>query len=301
MTGGWVAGVLFEAWRSTEHVAGVRVARPTLYTATSRRRSSISSSWHEREFLITTSLLDDVTAERAEALGEERGGRAPWCRCERSTCRWHGGTDGHSDALPRARARVSARALVERRGAERCHAGPGRCTCRAAAGRRDSTRRPWRSSCAPACRSARSSPARARRSRRVIDRLDYAMAEHWLATLADAGAGRAARGMAVAEMMLALGREDYRARRPRGRSPAAWSSERERLARESPRAAGDDGLELLAPGPLAGRAHEVGVGGRRTAPEMEAVRYTLNLVDHELVGGRLDRADALSGSPLDAW
>src|ERR687885_824363 len=72
-TGGWVAGVLFEAWRSAEHVAGVGGEADALHGYLS---SQILAQLEpeERELLITTSVLDDVTAERAEALGVDDAG-----------------------------------------------------------------------------------------------------------------------------------------------------------------------------------------------------------------------------------
>ena len=129
----------------------------------------------------------------------------------------------------------------------------------------------------------------------MIDRLDYAMAERWLATLgplAPAGAG----GMAVAEMMLALGREDY-ARCGRVADRLHMVSERQRLARESPRAAGMMAWSYWHLGRWRD-AQEV-VSAAPDSPEIEAVRFTLNLVDHELAGGRPINP-TLSGSPLDA-
>jgi ATP/maltotriose-dependent transcriptional regulator MalT/DNA-binding SARP family transcriptional activator len=67
-TGGWVAGVLFEAWRSDVHVHGAGGEADPLsgYLAT-----EIMSTLGEPEqsFLISTSLLEEVTPARAEALG----------------------------------------------------------------------------------------------------------------------------------------------------------------------------------------------------------------------------------------
>ena len=49
-------------------------ARPTRSTATCPRRSSSSSHPDDREFLIATSLLDEVTPAAAEALGQDAAG-----------------------------------------------------------------------------------------------------------------------------------------------------------------------------------------------------------------------------------
>src|SRR5262249_32852097 len=80
----------------------------------------------------------------------------------------------------------------------------------------------------------RARPAAERAIERGIDRLDYAVAERWLAALGGMAAGSA---FAVAEMMLALGREEY-ARCGRVADGLHMVSERQRLARASPRAAG---------------------------------------------------------------
>src|SRR3954447_1143481 len=73
-TGGWVTGVLFEAWRSADHVQGVGGEADPLhgYLAT-QILSRLPPP--ERELLEVTSLLDEVTAERAEALGIARAGQ----------------------------------------------------------------------------------------------------------------------------------------------------------------------------------------------------------------------------------
>jgi ATP/maltotriose-dependent transcriptional regulator MalT/DNA-binding SARP family transcriptional activator len=67
-TGGWVTGVLFEAWRPQAHIDGAMGEGDPLYGYLS---SHILSQLNapEREFLIATSLLDEVSAGRARALG----------------------------------------------------------------------------------------------------------------------------------------------------------------------------------------------------------------------------------------
>lgn len=67
-TGGWVAGVLFEAWRSAEHVPGMGgEADPLHGYLASQILGDLPSDEHD--FLVVTSVLDQVTAERATALG----------------------------------------------------------------------------------------------------------------------------------------------------------------------------------------------------------------------------------------
>lgn len=67
-TGGWVAGVLFEAWRSSGHVHGAGGESDALSGYLSSEIMSDLSPV-ERHFLVATSLLDEVTMVRASALG----------------------------------------------------------------------------------------------------------------------------------------------------------------------------------------------------------------------------------------
>lgn len=66
-TGGWVAGVLFEAWRSPKHVHGAGGEADGLrgYLATEIMDQLEPA---ERDFLVRTSVLREVTQSRAEAL-----------------------------------------------------------------------------------------------------------------------------------------------------------------------------------------------------------------------------------------
>lgn len=69
-TGGWVAGVLFEAWRSRDHVGGSGgEADPLAGYLAAEILDGLSAD--EREFLICTSLLAEVDAAGAQALGIE--------------------------------------------------------------------------------------------------------------------------------------------------------------------------------------------------------------------------------------
>jgi DNA-binding SARP family transcriptional activator len=67
-TRGWVAGVLFEAWRSAEHVPGMGgEADPLHGYLASQILGDLAGDEHE--FLVVSSVLDQVTAEGATALG----------------------------------------------------------------------------------------------------------------------------------------------------------------------------------------------------------------------------------------
>lgn len=67
-TGGWVTGVLFEAWRSESHVLGAGGEGDPLYgyLATQILEQLVPA---DREFLILTSVLDEVSPARVAAIG----------------------------------------------------------------------------------------------------------------------------------------------------------------------------------------------------------------------------------------
>jgi DNA-binding SARP family transcriptional activator len=288
-TGGWVAGVLFEAWRSGEHVTGMGGEADALHGyLSSQILDRLDPA--EREFLITTSVLDDVTAERAEALGEHAAAeRLVSLRAKHLPVAWR--DDGHSMRC-HARLREYLVELLGRRGAESVRAvRAAHAELLASEGHHEEAveeflraRMPERA-LAPAERVIET----------VIDRLDYAVAERWLAALSELPDASAS-SLPVAEMMLALGREDY-ARCGRVADRLHMVSERQRLARKSPAAAGMMGWSYWHLGRWRD-AQEV-VSAAPESPEIEAVRFTLNLVDHRLAGGRPIEPE-LSGSPLDA-
>jgi LuxR family maltose regulon positive regulatory protein len=288
-TGGWVAGVLFEAWRSAEHVAGMGGEADALHGYLSSQILDRLEP-QDREFLITTSVLDDVTAGRAEALGEANAAaRLVSLRAKHLPVTWR--DDGHSMRC-HARLREYLLQRLERRGGDRVRAvRAAHAELLVREGQHEEAVEEFLRARMPERALAPAELA----IEQVIDRLDYAVAERWLAELsgqpdADAGA------LAIAEMMLALGREDY-ARCGRVADRLHMVAERQRLARESPRAAGMMGWSYWHLGRWRD-AHEV-VSAASPSPEIEAVRFTLNLVDHHLADERpID--PVLSGSPLDA-
>ncbi|WP_205698782.1 BTAD domain-containing putative transcriptional regulator [Conexibacter sp. SYSU D00693] len=66
-TDGWVTGVLFEAWRSGGALEGLGGETDPLYGYLASQILAELQP-HQREFLVVTSLLDEVTAARASAL-----------------------------------------------------------------------------------------------------------------------------------------------------------------------------------------------------------------------------------------
>jgi DNA-binding SARP family transcriptional activator len=289
VTGGWVAGVLFEAWRSTQHVAGMGGEADALHGYLSSQILDQLSA-EDREFLITTSVLDDVTALRAGMLGEaDAAARLASLRTRHLPVAWR--DDGHTLRC-HARLREYLLERLERRGTDRVR------EVRAAYGElllAEGEHEDAVEQLLLAGMAQRAVEPIEVAIGRVIDRLDYSVAERWLAAISGLPGADSSR-LAVAEMMLALGREDY-ARCGRVADRLHMNSERQRLARESPGAAGMMAWSYWHLGRWRDAA-EVG-SAAVDGPEGEAVRFTLNLVDHELAGERPINP-TLTGSPLDA-
>ena len=287
VTGGWVAGVLFEAWRSTHHVAGMGGEADALHGyLSSQILDQLSPS--DREFLITTSVLDDVTAARAVALGEsDAAARLASLRTRHLPVAWR--QEGHSLRC-HARLREYLLERLERRGIEELR--------RTRAAHAELLRDEGHEEEAVEEFLRAGMPERALDAaqsiiQQVIDRLDYAVAERWLSAFKGLSGADSSR-LAVAEMMLALGREDY-ARCGRVADRLHMASERQRLARESSSAAGMMAWSYWHLGRWRD-AQEVSSAAAPDSPESEAVRFTLNLVDHALVGEKTINP-TLSGSP----
>jgi DNA-binding SARP family transcriptional activator len=287
-TGGWVAGVLFEAWRSEDHIAGLGGEADPLYGYLS---SQIVEQLHpdDREFLVATSLLEEVTPAAAEALGQAAAGdRMVALRAEHLPVTWS--ADGRSMRC-HTRFREYLLECLQRRGDQ------GVRKLRAAHGALLAAEGHHEDAVEELLRAGDRGGARAAAEHAiagVIERLDLAVAERWLEALADTGPDGGP--LTTAEIMLAIGREQYgRGVRVADRLDAI--GERDSLARASTAAAGmmawcywhggrvDDARAVIA---LAGES-----------PETDAIRYLLALVDGEATGGAGLRP-ALSGGPLDA-
>lgn len=284
-TGGWVTGVLFQAWRAPEHVAGRAGEGLPLHSYLANQILADLPEV-ERDFLVSTSLLDEVTAERAELLdvpdaaatldrlyGQhlpatwERGGLAMRCHpCFR---------DYLLDRLQR-RERERVRDLRIRYGTLLEDDGLLEEATEAylAAGQRDS-----------AARTAETSIGI------VLERLDYEVAERWLRELGEDIVGvRSA--LTTAELMLAVGREEYR----RGALIAdrlAARNMRDEFARQSPRAAAMMAWCYFHQCRLS--ELEAVLNAAEAGPELMPVRYLLTLVDER----ETLELPAPTGGPLD--
>ena len=284
-TGGWVTGVLFEAWRSAGHVAGVGgEADPLHGYLAGHVLGQLDPA--DREFLVATSLLDRVSAARAEALGDgDAAQRMVALRAARLPVAWE--PDGRAFRChPRLREYLLER--LERRGADDVRAlrlAHGRLLARE--GHHEEATEELLSAGSPG--EALIPAERAILS--LIQRLDFKIAERWLGALAEV-APRGTSVFTTAELMLAMGQGDLR-RGARIADRLVALGERDRLAGSG--AAGvlmawcyagvgrlDDAHQLLA---IAG-----------PDPAVAALRYAMAPVEP---GPPPDRPD-VSGGPLDA-
>jgi DNA-binding SARP family transcriptional activator len=285
-TGGWVTGVLFEAWRSEEHTAIVGgEADPLHGYISSRILGELPQA--DRDFLVTTSVLDAVTAERARALGLDRPAqRMQSLRSVRLPVVWS--PDGRTMRChPRLREflveQLSRRDDAELRRIRRAHgtllAGEGHdeeaTEVLLQAGEVDEAR-----------------VCGARAVRRVIERLDLPVAERWLAAFGTAG--HEPQELTTARLMLAWARDDYRGGVAIADALLA-SGARDEIARASERAA----ALMIYCYAQCGRLDDVAEILRPTGPgaEVAAVRYTLGTMYPSY---RTDTPPELTGGPFDA-
>jgi LuxR family maltose regulon positive regulatory protein len=287
VTGGWVAGVLFEAWRSADHVAGIGgEADPLHGYLASQVLDQLDPE--EQQLLVTTALLTDVTAERAEALGCQGAARLlASLRAKHLPVTWA----EHEQVMRcHTRFREYLLVLLERRP-----------TTEVAALRREYAalleREGHHEDAVEAYLAARALEPALRAAREVLDavveRLDFAVAERWLTALrpvappGDETLGRA-------ELMLAIGRERYH-EGARVADRLAEAGELELVAGRSSGAAGmmawclwhvgrtEQARELVA------RAG----GGRELAP----LHYLFSLIDRGGTGATKHPEE--TGGPLD--
>jgi len=282
-TGGWVAGVLFEAWRSAHHVAGIGgEADPLHGYLASQVFDQLEPA--EQELLVRTSLLTEVTPARAEALGcHDAAAVLGEIRPKHLPVTWRGETmrchtrfreylAARLERRPRAEVRELRRAwgeLLERDGhgedaAEAyLSAGALESALRAAEGTIDA----------------------------VAERLDFAVVERWLEKLVPV-APPGHEQLTRAELMLAIARERY-AEGARVADRLREAGELDHLVSVSPKAA-----EMIAwclwHCARIDEARELVEGVEGGSPPLE---YLLRLLDDrgspaavepELTGGALD-------------
>ncbi|MFD5163157.1 BTAD domain-containing putative transcriptional regulator [Streptomyces hawaiiensis] len=290
-TGGWVTGVLFEAWRSEEHTAGVGgEADPLHGYIASRILGELPRA--DRDFLVTTSVLDAVTAERARALGLDKPARRMQSlRSVRLPVVWT--PDGRTMRChPRLREFLLEQ--LERRddaALRRIRRAHGRLL--ADEGYDEEATEVL----LQAGEIAEARVCAARVIRHVIERLDLPVAERWLeafGTVGNEGLSPEPQELTTARLMLVWARDDYRG----GVAIADALLDaglRNEVAEASERAAAlmtycyaqcgrfadvEEILQLAAPG-----------------AEVAAVRYTLGTMNPSY---RTDVPPELTGGPFDA-
>jgi DNA-binding SARP family transcriptional activator/tetratricopeptide (TPR) repeat protein len=201
-TGGWVTGVLFEAWRSEQHVYGAGGEADPLHGYLAAHILADLDD-QQRDFLIRTALCDEVTVRRCEALGvsgsgarlnELRGLHLPasWNE-DRKSMRFH----------PRLR-----EYLLELLG-RRPEAEVLELRRRYAALLRDERRLEEATDLLIEIGDLDQAVTVAEEAiGLVLERLDLTVADRWISALTPHPGGSSQR-LAAAELMVAVGREDY--------------------------------------------------------------------------------------------
>ena len=227
-TGGWVTGVLFEAWRSADHLPGIGGEADPLYGYLSAHILDQLDP-RDREFLIDTALLDEVTPGRAASLGApDAGARLASLRGRALPVTWPG---AHTlRCHPRFREYLVE--LLERRPVDAVRAIRVRYgQLLAAEGRDEDATEVLIEAGAPelaVAPASRSLPS-------VIERLDFRQAERWLRVLEPSAAERSPFALSLGHLMLSVAEEEF------GRGAAyadglAARGLRDELARTSGRA-----------------------------------------------------------------
>jgi DNA-binding SARP family transcriptional activator len=288
-TGGWVTGVLFDAWRSGEHVAGAGGEADPLYGYLSSHILSPLTDV-QRDFLIACSLLDEVTALRAEALGLSRAGATlASLRAAHLPVSWSGGWQAM---------RCSSRfreylldQLMQRSGTELAELRRRHGQLLAGEGH-------WEEATDELITAGDLDGALSTAERAVfgvIERLDFAVAERWLAILAEVPRDGPTQ-LTVAELLIALAQDDYR-RAARTADELATRGQRDQLAGASSLAAALMGWCYLHVARLDDLSAVLAAA--RPGPEVDAVRYCAALIiDLKETSG--PESPVPTGGPLDA-
>ncbi|MGZ4633287.1 MAG: BTAD domain-containing putative transcriptional regulator, partial [Actinomycetes bacterium] len=288
-TGGWVTGVMFEAWRSSDHVIGIGGESDPLHGYLAVQILGQMDP-QERDFLVTTSVLDEVTVQAAEALGiADAAARLHALRGRRLPVSWE--AEGRAmRSHPRFREYLLE--VLGRRGEKEVQQ-LRRAYARLLAGQGHDEE-------AVEEFLAGGSPEEAlpivdRVIPLVIERTDFALAERWLERLGPVRTDDEP-GLVTGELMLAVALEDY-GRGVRLAERLAAAGRRDALARQSGRACALMAWCYLHGGQVDQIAHVLTLAP--DGSDTRAVRYAMGVVsDGEAV---LNPADMVpTGSPLDA-
>jgi DNA-binding SARP family transcriptional activator len=293
-TGGWMTGVLFEAWEAVDHVIGLGGEADPLhgYLATEILGQLAAD---DADFLVSTAVLTEVTVPRAEALGLERvPARMHSLAGARLPVSWL----GHGVALrchPRFREfllkKLARKGETEQRELYRAHA---RLLLKE--GHDEEAVEEYLKAGCPEDALTIVRPV----LERVIERTDFALAEQWLAALAPARPPDDI-SLAASELMLTVVRERFAA----GVELADRLDrlgQRQKLAAISGRAAGLMVWLYLHAGRLADI--DAILAAAEPGPEVDAARYAMAVVRDEpaLVKGSSPASSLgeFTGGPMDA-
>jgi ATP/maltotriose-dependent transcriptional regulator MalT/DNA-binding SARP family transcriptional activator len=286
-TGGWVTGVLFDAWRSSGHIVGADGEADPLYGYLSTHILSQLPP-ESRRFLVTTSLLDEVNASSATALGESHAAEHLLAlRSAHLPVSWE--ADGRTMRC-HARFREYLIECLQRRDEDEVRElrlRYGRLL--AASGHDEDATEEFLA--IGALSEALDTAERAIMP--IIERLDLSTAERWLEALTEV-APRGSTTLTSAELMLAWAREDYR-RGVRIADELASLDELGSLAGASALAAALMAWCYI----ICGRPLDAStlLATARHGAEVDAVRYVLE-VSMGIGGDAV--APELTGSPFDA-
>jgi DNA-binding SARP family transcriptional activator len=284
-TGGWVTGVLFEAWRWAGDLAGEGGAVDPLHGYLAAHIVGALDP-ADREFLQTTAVLSYVTAARAEALGvPDAAARLAGLRHARLPVTW---SENGTTMRCHPRFREYLLTTLEERGEHEV------AQLHLALGRRLVEEGYDEDAVEALLRAHAPGEALAPAERAlpgVIERYDMPIAERWLEQLA--GVTPTSVPLTVAELMIAVAGEDFQ----RGAAIAerlAARGEHEALVRESPVA----GALMAWCSLTLGRLDEFHrqAAAVPSGHEADVLRY---VVGHLELGPRPARPD-VTGSPLDA-
>ncbi|WP_079101987.1 BTAD domain-containing putative transcriptional regulator [Carbonactinospora thermoautotrophica] len=288
-TGGWVTGVLFEAWRSADHVIGIGGEADPLHGYLSVQiLGQLQPA--EREFLISTAVLEEVTAASAQRLGiADAAARLHALRARRLPVSWDPGGKAMR-CHPRFREYLLE--LLGRRGENELRE-LRRSYARLLIEQHHDEEAVEEFLAAGALDEALSIVAGP--LERVIERTDFQIAERWLEQLAPVRSQEDT-ALVAAELMLAVARDDF------GRGVAladklAADGRREEVARASSRAASLMAWCYLHAGRFEDIVSVLDVAA--PGPETDAVRYSMTVIDDDMAE-RYPTTGSLSGGPLDA-
>ncbi|GAB3348116.1 hypothetical protein GCM10027360_01060 [Amycolatopsis echigonensis] len=307
VTGGWATGILFEAWRSADHVSGAGGEADPLHGYLSSHILGQLST-EAVDFLVRTSLLDEVSASRAAALGiSHTGDLMVQLRTAHLPVSWHAG-GRQLRCHPRFREYLLER-LARLDPAEVRRLRHACADLLANEGHDEEATEEFLR--AGALDDARTTAERAVLP--VLERCDFHIADRWLRELHTLDSPP----LTTAELMLAIAVDDYR-RAARIADELDQRGLRQQLAAASPRAAALLAWTYLHAGRHEDAAAVLAVAG--SGPGVEAARAGLRLAQGpdgkgfvlELSGGPLDalalrigylygRLTPLAGTSKSAW